>query len=171
MNSSSRMIIGVVLLSSMIVGSVFILGMSNQPNQPIQPYSDISFYDIDFGYYCGVTKRLNFTINDHDSWQNLWSDIYSTHYPVPELPEVDFSRELIFAVFQGERISGGFFTNITQIDLVEDGYIVYVDELHPGPNCGVTDALTQPYHIVKISGYPQNLPAQFIYNITTCDCE
>jgi hypothetical protein len=174
MKSSSRIIIGVVLLLSMVVGSVFILGMNNQPNepnQPINPKSDIPFLDIDYGFYCGVDARRNYTICDNQSWQNLWNDIYSTHYPVPELPEVNFSIDLIFVVFQGVRSTGGYVTNITQIDLTEDEYIVYVDELHPGPSCGVTEALTQPYHIVKISGYPLDLPAQFVYNITTYECE
>jgi hypothetical protein len=168
MNSSSRIIIGVVLLSTIVVGSIFILGMTNQP---IITDSDIAFLDIDNGFYCGVVERLNYTINDRTSWQNLWNDIYSTCSSIPDLPEVNFSTDFILAVFQGERPTGGFVTNITQIDLTEDGYIVYVDELHPGPNCGVTQALTQPYHIVKISGYPLDLPAQFVYNITTYDCE
>ena len=180
MNNSSRIIIGVVLLLSIVVGSVFILGMINQPNQPneptqpnqpINPESDISFLDIDYGFHCDVDERLNYTISDNQSWQDLWNDIYGKSYSVPTLPEVNFTTDLIFAVFQGERPTSGFVTNITQIDLTEDGYLVYVDELHPGPSCGAFQVLTQPYHIVKISGYPLDLPAQFIYNITTYDCD
>ena len=88
---------------------------------------------------------------------------------IPELTAVNFTTDLMFAVFQDQCVTGGYMTTITRIALASNSYVVCVDELNPGPGCIVTHALTEPYHIVKISGFSQDLPAQFVYNIAVVD--
>jgi len=93
---------------------------------------------------------------------------FETH--PPEVPSVNFTSEMLIAVFQGERGSSGYLTHITRIIMTNTYYLVYVDEIHPGENCGTLTVMTYPYHIVKINGHPLNLPVLFVYNITIHDC-
>jgi hypothetical protein len=157
----------VVLLTSILIGSIFILIVSN-------PYNisgtDIAFEEIDQGFYCGLTARITYVISENESWSELWTNMHNICSSVPNLPLANFTTDLIIAVFQGELATGGYMTTITKIVRTINRYLVYVDEIHPGPNCGTTQALTQPYHIVRITGYPLDLPTQYVYNITVYDC-
>ncbi|MFX0094424.1 MAG: protease complex subunit PrcB family protein [Candidatus Hodarchaeota archaeon] len=176
MRDSLKIIGGGVLLFLILTTSVFVL-LAFEPLKELEPFlpltedTTISFETIKQGSYCGISTRNNYTITEFEAWKKLWTDIHSIYTPLPELPPVDFTTDLIFAVFQGERPTGGFLTNITKISITKTSYEVYIDELHPGVHCGTTQALTQPYHIVKISNFPQNLPVQFIYNIVIYNCD
>ena len=62
---------------------------------------------------------------------------------------INFNDEMIIAVFQGGHSSGGYSIKIKRINEKENSVEVFVKETSPSPLSGVTDALTQPYHIVK----------------------
>lgn len=168
MENSSRIIGGVLILS--VVLTAFVIVVATTPPESIVEDEEVFFEDVEHRFYCGVSERIEQKITDLETWENLWAEMKSTCTPVPETPIIDFSTNVVFAVFQGERPSGGFVTTITRIALTATGYVVFVDELHPGPDCGTTMALTQPYHIVNVTSSYQNLPVQFVYNITIYDC-
>ena len=163
-----RIVGGVVLLSSIIIGSIFILIISNPYNISGE---DVPFEEIHHRFHCDLYARNTYAISDNESWADLWNNMHNRSLSIPKLPIVNFTTDLIIAVFQGKCPTTGYMTTITKIILTMDHYVVYVDEICPGPNCITFQAVTQPYHIVKISGYPLDLPAQFVYNITTYDCD
>ncbi len=132
--------------------------------------ASIPFETIDKGYYCGIDERLTLAISDNETWNELWTDLHNRSSSVPDLPAVNFSSEVVIAVFQGTRATGGYDTTISRIVMAVDGINVYIDEGHPGPNCGTTQALTQPYHIVKIQLQDQNAAFHFHHNVTTYTC-
>ncbi|MHA2064771.1 MAG: protease complex subunit PrcB family protein [Candidatus Thorarchaeota archaeon] len=103
-------------------------------------------------------------IVDPDTWMDVWLKMELYVNPVPHLPDIDFDRNVVFAVFAGDRPTGGYFINITSIVVSEWRYDVYILEQDFG---GVTQALTYPYHIVRITGYPWYLPVLFHYNFTS----
>ena len=68
---------------------------------------------------------------------------------------------MVIGVFSGEKPSGGFSIEIAEIMLMETKITVFFDEISPKPEQPVTEALTQPSHIVKIKRV-DNLPLTFI---------
>jgi hypothetical protein len=130
---------------------------------------DLYFEEIDQGYYCGIKARTEFVIEDNESWGVLWEDLHNISTGFPNLPTVNFSREVVIAVFIGGFPTGGYSATITRIDINLTGPVVYVDEVHPGEGCGVTMAFTQPYHIVRVElTSPQ--PVDFVYNVIITNC-
>ena len=166
MNASIKTLAEVTIC---IVVVAFILVLSYQP-YPLITYSDVPFEVIDPGDGYNYEQRANFTITNETEWENLWLELYSGHVPVPEVPTVNFTSEMLIAVFQGERGSSGYLTNITRIIMTDSYYVVYVDETHPGEDCILLTVMTYPYQIVKISD-PLNLPIRFVYNIIIHECE
>jgi hypothetical protein len=164
MKRSFRIIGGFVLLSLIIIGSIFILQISN-------PYNitgtDVVFEEIGQGSHCDLTARITYVINENESWYDLWISMHNRSSSIPKLPTFNFTTDLIIAVFQGDCPTTGYMTTISKIILTMDCYVVYVDEICPGPSCITFQAFTQP---CQISGYPLDLPAQFVYNITTYEC-
>ncbi len=167
MKASPKALAGIVIC--IVLSASFLILVDSTLG--LLPRTEVSFETIDPGGGYGYEDRDNFAIRDAVTWENLWQDLYSGHFPVPEVPSVDFISEILIAVFQGERGSGGYLTNITRITMTIAYYVVYIDEIHPGEGCGVAAVMTYPYHIVKISDLPLNLPIRFVYNTTVYDCE
>jgi len=167
MKASPRALTGIVIC--IVLAASFLILV--EPTLGILPSTEVSFETIDPGGGYNYAERTNFAIRDTVTWENLWADLYSGHFPVPEVPTVDFTTEMLIAVFQGERGSSGYLTNITKIMMTMTYYSVYVDEIHPGENCITLTVMTYPYHIVKISELPQNLLVRFVYNITEYNCK
>ena len=167
MKASTKALAGTAIC---IVLATSVLLLSG-PNLDLLFGTEVPFEEIDPGRGYHYESRANFTIRNATAWENLWSDLYSGHSHIPEVPTVNFTSEMLIAVFQGICGSSGFATTITRIIVTNAYYAVYVDEIHPGEGCPVLAVITYPYHIVKISDYPLNLPVQFVYNITICDCE
>lgn len=126
--------------------------------------TSIPFETVEHGGSCGITARIEFVITNEQDWETLWIGFSNDTTPVPEVPPVNFTTDMIIAVFQGERMTGGYSTTIQRIELTNSSYVVYVNEMHPGSGA-VIMVVTHPYHIVKLSGFPQDLPVEFVYNI------
>ena len=110
----------------------------------------LAFELIEEGQYSGYHEAGNQLITDADSWKELWTKMGSNQIPPPPLPEVDFTTHLVIASFMGPQTSGGHSLKITAVE--SESSIAYVSVTHrkPGENCFVTDAITQPYAVIKV---------------------
>jgi hypothetical protein len=127
----------------------------------------VAFETLARGEYGGITQQGERVISSDAEWKSLWQDVHSTMIPVPQRPEVDFTRYTVLAVFQGEQRNGGHFIRITSISDKGNALAVDVRSTVPGAGCIITDALTQPYHIVMVDKV--NRQASFAYTTqTTC---
>lgn len=158
---SSAVLIGSILVVALIAFQSGFLAGKVLPS--------LYFEEIEQGYYCGIKARVNYVIDDLETWETLWTDIHNTSTGTPELPYVNFTSEVIIAAFLGEFATGGFVANITRIAVSGNGITVYIREQHPGDNCGLTMALTQPYNIVKAS-VESVQSVEFVYNLVIHNC-
>lgn len=166
MEASIRAIGGTTICAVLAVSFLVLAG----PNLGFLSGTEVSFEVIDPGGGYNYEQRANFTITDAAIWESLWLELYSGHIPIPEVPTVNFTSAMLIAVFQGERGSSGYSTNITRIVMTEAYYVVYVDETHPGEGCVLLTVMTYPYQIVKVSVHPFNLPVRFVYTIIIHEC-
>ncbi len=111
--------------------------------------SEMNFTVVAEGANSGYPDRNEYVIRDAEEWRELWSKVVRNRMPPPEPPEVDFSEQMILAVFQGEKPTGGYGISITDVKQTENIVEVLVQERTPKPTDMVITALTQPYHIVK----------------------
>lgn len=116
---------------------------------------------IDKGEYSGIMTREQLVMKSLDEWGNFWDRHTSVHVPALNAPEVDFSKEMIIAVFSGEKPTGGYSIEITEVEFAEDEVTIFFEEVLPEPGEPVTEALTQPFHIVKINR-SDDLPVKFM---------
>ena len=101
--------------------------------------------------YSGIVKRLRVVIRDQDEWRELWKELFSRQQPVPSLPDIDFSREMLIVVAMGEVNTGGFTIMVDGVYEKEKQLELVVKSTGPGKNCMVTQAFTQPVDIVRVS--------------------
>ncbi len=126
-----------------------------------QTENEIPFKTIAKGEYSGYIEKANLVINDEKTFSEIWNGVNKITTPLPAEPKIDFSNETVIAVFLGEKNTGGHSIEIKKI-VVEFSecpektlckgvvtYIVHYKEIAPKQGSLVTQALTQPYHIVK----------------------
>jgi hypothetical protein len=79
-------------------------------------------------------------------WTALWRD----HHGAGDLPPVDFSKEVIAAVFLGTRPTAGY--TVTIVGAATEGNVLQVRyrETAPAPDAMTAQVITYPYQIVAI---------------------
>lgn len=132
------------------------------------PAGPLAFETLDSGLYSGITEHKEVAVRSHAEWADLWREHISIVSPPPDSPTVDFSQEMVVAVFMGEQSTGGYSIEINQIVKEGSKIKVFYTETSPDPECMVAQMLTQPFHIVKLAR--QDLPLVFIQERTTKSC-
>ena len=83
-----------------------------------------------------------------------WEALWKAHATARPAPAVDFSSEMVAAVFLGARPSGGFGVEITGARLDGETLVIHYVEQRPGRRDVVTQMLTSPFHIVRLPHHP-----------------
>jgi hypothetical protein len=86
---------------------------------------------------------------DAATLRKLWQEHTAGVSPAPPVPDVDFSKEMVIAAFAGTRNSGGYVLSISGINVYRDRIDIDLSLTQPGPDCMVTEALTQPFVFAK----------------------
>jgi hypothetical protein len=118
--------------------------------------------------YSGMIARERQVIGNEASWAVVWDQAMSPLSPRPEVPQVDFSREMVVLAAMGEQTSGGFAIGVKNVAQEGDTLEVTIMETSPGPSCGVTSALTQPFTAVRVARAEREV--RFVEQQLTIDC-
>ena len=142
-------IVSSVAVSTLIIVVFLMSGCIDGEELPILDFETLSKENYNYGY----TTPQEFVINDKETFNSFWVNVHynggnvSIHYP-----KVDFSNSTVIAVFMGEKPTGGYGIEIMEIlDIDAEKLFVFVIKTIPSDDCMVTEALTQPYHIIKTS--------------------
>lgn len=109
---------------------------------------DPGFRTLLRGYQSGVAGRAVHVATSEPQWQELWSRHASILLPRPQAPEVDWQREMIVAVFLGERPTAGFGVEVRALRAEDGRLVVEAHETRPPADRLVPQVITQPYHFV-----------------------
>ena len=112
---------------------------------------ELGFTTISVGYMSGHTSQANHVIRDSQAWVDLWNQHTLFMVDPSPPPEVDFSENMVVAVFMGEVSTGGYALRIYDVVETESSVVVKMERTEPGPTCIVPQVLTQPYHMIQIA--------------------
>jgi len=118
----------------------------------MKPALPVSFRSVGKGYRSGVRVPLQVVARSQNDWTALWRQHVSDDLSSRPPPTIDFEKEVVVALFLGERPTGGYDVQISRAEQTNDGLIIYYREKDPSPGGMVIQALTQPFHIVRIIG-------------------
>jgi len=125
--------------------------------------TSLSIATVVRGHRSGIRDSLQTVIRNQDEWKALWKRHSSTDTnPSPALI-IDFNREMVVGIFLGEKPTGGYEVEIVRAEQRDSSLYFYYREKIPSPGAMVTQALTQPFHLVKVPKY-ENLQVIFRRN-------
>jgi hypothetical protein len=79
-----------------------------------------------------------------------WSTLWSQHAGDRARPAVDFSKEMVVAVFLGTRPTAGFSVEVVSARQEGATLIVSYRESRPQPGAVAAQVLTSPFHFVAV---------------------
>jgi len=115
-----------------------------------EPTNRVPFKTIAKGVRSSIREPSPIAIRSQTEWQKLWRQHTSTSTASGPLPTVDFDKEIVAAVFLGEKPTGGYNVEISPAELTDSLLTIFVKETSPNPGAIVTQGFTQPFHIVRI---------------------
>ena len=101
---------------------------------------------IEKGAMSNMDDGRQATVRTAEEWATLWN----LHAGERTRPNVDFSREIVVAVFMGTRPTAGFAVDIVGVREEGTALVVSYRETRPGPDVVAAQVLTSPYHIVAV---------------------
>ena len=101
---------------------------------------------IDKGVMSNMDAGRQATARSTDEWAKLWTE----HAGERTRPNVDFSRDVVVAVFMGTRPTAGFSVEIVGVRQEGQALVVSYKETRPAPDALTAQVLTSPYHIVAV---------------------
>jgi hypothetical protein len=112
------------------------------------------------GSQSGILAPLATVARSAEEWEALWSRVRAGGLPTPAMPKVDFSREMVIAVFAGECPTGGYTITIEELAVWGNELQVLVRQAGPPAGAITTQVVTYPYHLVVVPS--SSLPVRFL---------
>ena len=121
--------------------------METAPTSTIQ----VAFQTIAKGNRSGVREFLQQVTRNQTEWATLWQRHIATETNPSAPPVVDFNKEFVIAIFLGEKPTGGYAVEMTFIERKDRDLVVSYKEFQPALGAMTTQALTQPFHMVRVA--------------------
>lgn len=110
----------------------------------------LPFSTVAKGFASGVLEPLQVAIRTREEWIAFWARHTRAQVQPPSAPPVDFGREMVVGIFLGERPTGGYEIEITKVERGDAGLRIHYRSKNPDPGAMVTQARTQPYHVIRL---------------------
>jgi len=101
---------------------------------------------IEKGAQSNVDDALKASARTDAEWAALWKK----HNGAKPAPKIDFSKEMVVAVFMGSRPTAGFAVEIVSAAERNGKLVVSYRETLPGPGTVSAQVLTAPYHLAAV---------------------
>jgi hypothetical protein len=82
-----------------------------------------------------------------------WSALWKAHGDAGALPSIDFSREMVVAVFLGSRPTAGYGIEVVRAVAAPAAMIVEYVETTPPRDLLTAQVITAPYHLAAVPKY------------------
>ncbi|MGH7794636.1 MAG: protease complex subunit PrcB family protein [Candidatus Binatia bacterium] len=119
--------------------------------RPPSPANQVAFQTIEKGFRSGARESLQIVIRGQAEWKDLWQRHAAIKTNPPPPPPVDFKSEIVVGVFLGEKPTGGHAIEIVSAERIDGTLLISFVEKIPPPGAMVTQAITQPFHIVRVA--------------------
>lgn len=148
-----------ILLGSSLSAGLAACGGAQESEAPPQFMAQKT---VDVDRYSGVSDTRTVLVSDATAWDTLWAEHKREQSPVPRTPSIDFSQQMVVAVFAGERPDSCAAVTIQKVYRANSRLVVEYTEPPPDPAAVCTTLTTHPSQLVSIPRGPG--PVEFIKN-------
>jgi protease stability complex PrcB-like protein len=98
----------------------------------------------------GYDQPTTFVVRDRAMWESTWNQIHRRLTPIPPLPAIDFTADMIGVAALGAQPTSGYDLVLTIAS--ESGGTVTVDVVtrSPAPQCAILPVVTSPVDLARL---------------------
>lgn len=115
-----------------------------------------------------LTSRKNYIFRNQDDFTAFWELIYGNDPAAKNPPVIPFARDQVVAVISGVKSTGGYEIYIRDVIETPEERVIEIVSRIPGEDCQVTEALTNPFHIIRVKKTDKPLRAVEIEDVYRC---
>ena len=143
-----------------------------QPQQPASPGMavpmPITRVPPDGGAFSGYEQPTTLVVRDREAWQSAWSQVSRGRNPVPPLPSIDFSTQMIVVAALGAKPTSGYAVEFTGASVSNDIVTVEATSVSPGTRCVTLQVITYPVDIARLPRRDGAVQFHFTPSVTSC---
>lgn len=141
----------------LLIVSLLLIGCYEEPKE----LREVPIEQIAKSVSSRYLEKKEVLVTNEDKMESLWQiNTFGSQNP-PSIPQIDFSKYAVIAVFRGEQKTGGYSIEIGKVLENKKTFDVYVNETFPGKGCVTTQVKTAPYYMIKIEKL--NKTVRYIY--------
>ena len=131
---------------TLILGiAVMLVGCSSFANQPV------SFTEVAKGNSASDYPTFTYVvIQTPEAFRNLWGKLNRYKIPTPPIPNIDFTRYTLVAIFSGEKPSGGYAFTVDWVKKGQKDLQIHISDKAPIAGDLTISVITYPYQIIQI---------------------
>jgi hypothetical protein len=119
-------------------------------SEELGPSEDLVITRISQPGFSGFETPQRLVIRTGPAWQEAWQTLWRRAPEPPQLPAVDFGRDMVILAAAGVKPTTGYFIAIEAATANRREVTVRVRSIAPGANCVNATVLTQPVEVVRI---------------------
>lgn len=116
-----------------------------------------------------LVQRKNYIFRDKDDYLAFWELLHGNDPSAKSAPFVNFARDHVIAVVSGVKATGGYDIYIQDIIEEVEERVIETVIVSPGDGCPVSQALSNPYHMVVVK--KTDKPLRAVETIEVEECE
>jgi hypothetical protein len=155
-----------VLLCGLLLGGCGNSGNGQPPGNEQQLVTFSTVQKGEGGSLANNQAQVSVIRNNTD-WAIFWNQLNRKYSPEPNIPSINFSESVMIALVDAPRVTGGYSITITSIQITPTGITVNANQVSPG-GCMVTQALTQPFHLVTVPVFSGGANLALSQSVLTC---
>ncbi len=97
-----------------------------------------------------MEQPTQIVVTNETQWTELWKKHSGQVQPSKPAPKINFNQESVIFVSLGQKKSGGYSVEITDVQIVDGKPEIKVRTRSPKPGGMQLQALTNPFHIVAV---------------------
>lgn len=133
-----------------LVISIFLFVLIGCANtKQVKEPQKVTFETLLEGSHGGYRDGEFIIINNNKDLKRIYTQINKIRKPGFPIPKIDFNKELVIALFLGEKPSGGYSIYVSSIEETKNEFHVFIKE--STPEGMVATVMTQPFYFCKIS--------------------
>ena len=159
-----------IFLSVVMAISVSTAAMGQAaPRTTVPPGVKDSLHHILQEENSGLREAIRSVVRDSATWRQWWERVTADRRVRPQLPVVNFARDMLVIVALGTQSSTGYNVNVDSVTSSGRVSRVYVRVAGPGRGCVVGNAETSPVDVVRV---PKSGPlVAFVERTYADDCK
>lgn len=123
---------------------------------------------VAFLLYGGYDQPTTFVVRDRATWESTWNQIHRRLNPIPPLPAIDFSADMIAVAALGGQPTSGYDLLLTNAS--ESGGTVTVEATtrSPAPQCIILPVITSPVDLGRLPRREGRVVFRLIPSASSC---